>query len=808
MSDKISLALSVGVLILLIFIYSIPIGSLPPMGSFFHPIVGFWANAETVKVRGELNLTLVGLKEPVEVLFDERGVPHIFAQNDHDLYFTQGYITARDRLFQMEMQIRAAGGTLSEWMGSRTVAYDTHQRRLGMMVGSERAMEGITENEAVYNAIHAYSNGVNAYISALDYQDYPIEYKILNVKPKEWEPMNSALLLKYMTQMLAGRSDAIRTSNAIAHFGQEFVDRFLSTPATLIDPIIPPGTEWPFEAMIPEKPSELFQPSFTSEIELWKPDPHNGSNNWVVTGEKTAGGYPILANDMHLNMTVPAIWYEVQLRTPDSNVYGVSLQGTPTVIVGFNEHIAWGSTNTGADVMDWVEITFRDDEKTHYLFDGEWLPVEERIETIHVKGMDPVEERILFTHHGPVYTTVDGDSDATEYRRNLALRWIAHEPSNELLTFYKLNRAKNHDDFRAAFETYQAPAQNMNFADISGDIAMQTGGLFPVKWQYQGRAVGDGSDPRYDWNSYVPYDQNPFSLNPERGFLSAANQDPADQTYPYYLGDEFAPYERGRRINDLLGEMNGITVEDFRVMLMDNFSYHAYNILPVMLERIDRSDLNETEIHWLTQLESWNYENRGDLIEPSIFYRWGVELSRAIWDNKYDTDYPMRRPYRDRTAELITNEQDSPLFNNIATEQIETLDDLIFSSYKTVMETLQNSVEDVEEFWKWGVVNNTNLGHVGQIPGMGVRNIFTDGGAESINAIRGSHGPSFRMIVELDPEGVRGYGVYPGGQSGNPGSKTYTEFIETWRTGELFELLFLREIPENRDAFPLTIRIK
>lgn len=243
-------------------------------------------------------------------------------------------------------------------------------------------------------------------------------------------------------------------------------------------------------------------------------------------------------------------------------------------------------------------------------------------------------------------------------------------------------------------------------------------------------------------------------------------------------------------------------------MLMDNFSYHAYNILPVMLERIDRSDLNETEIHWLTQLESWNYENRGDLIEPSIFYRWGVELSRAIWDNKYDTDYPMRRPYRDRTAELITNEQDSPLFNNIATEQIETLDDLIFSSYKTVMETLQNSVEDVEEFWKWGVVNNTNLGHVGQIPGMGVRNIFTDGGAESINAIRGSHGPSFRMIVELDPEGVRGYGVYPGGQSGNPGSKTYTEFIETWRTGELFELLFLREIPENRDAFPLTIRIK
>ena len=808
MSSKISLVLSVGVLILLFFLYSTPVGSLPPIGSFFHPIEGFWANAETVKIRGELNLTIDGLNEPVEVFFDERGVPHIFAQNDHDLYFTQGYITARDRLFQMEMQIRAAGGTLSEWMGNRTLEYDLHQRRLGMMYGSERAMEGIEESEAVYNAILAYSDGVNAYISTLTYQNYPVEYKILNVKPKEWEPMNSALLLKYMTQMLAGRSDAIRTSNTLAHFGEEFVDQFLSTPAALLDPIIPPGTEWPFEAIIPEKPTELFLPTFTSDFDLWKPDPHNGSNNWVVSGEKTAGGYPILSNDMHLNMTVPAIWYEIQLRSPDSNVYGVSLQGTPTVIVGFNEQIAWGSTNTGADVMDWLEITFRDDERTHYLHDGEWLPVEERIETIHVKGMDSVEERILFTHHGPVYTTIERDSEVPEYRRNLALRWIAHEPSNELLTFYKLNRAQNYDDFREAFETYQAPAQNMNFADISGDIAMQTGGLFPVKWQYQGRAVGDGTDSRYDWNSYIPYDENPFSLNPERGFLSAANQDPVDQTYPYYLGDEFAPYERGRRINDLLRDMEDITVEDFRIMLMDNFSYHAYRILPVMLQRIDRNNLSEAEIQWLTLLGDWNFENLGNLIEPSIFYRWGVELSRAIWDNKYDTNYPMRRPYRDRTAALITNDPDSPLFNDITTDQIETLDDLVLTSFKTVIEPLIGNGDHDLEKWKWGVVNNTNLNHVGQIPGMGIQHIFTDGGAESINAIRGSHGPSWRMIVELDPEGVRGYGVYPGGQSGNPGSKTYDEFIETWRTGELYELIFLRDIPENRESFPLTIHFK
>lgn len=793
---------------MLIFGYSQSIGPLPPVGSFFHPNQGFWANAETRQRTGEINLQMDGLIEPVDIFFDERGVPHIFAQNDHDLYFAQGYITAKDRLFQMEIQIRAAGGTLSEWMGSRTIEYDRNQRRLGMIYGAERAMEGITANSDIFNAINAYSEGVNAYISNLDYESYPIEYKILNVAPSDWEPVNSALLLKYMTQILSARSDDIRTSNAIVHFGEEFVDRYLSRSASLIDPIIPPETEWEFETDIPEKPNELYQPSFTSEIEMWQPDPHNGSNNWVVSGEKTAGGYPILSNDMHLNMTAPAIWYEVQLRTPDSNVYGVSLQGTPTVIVGFNEHIAWGSTNTGTDVMDWFEIKFRDDEKTQYLYDGEWLSVEERFETIHVKGMDSITERILFTHHGPIYTTEERETSLPEYRKNLALRWIAHVPSNELLTFFKLNRAKNYDDFRVAFETYQAPAQNMNFADINGDIAIQTGGLFPVKWQYQGRTVGDGSDSRYDWDDYVPYDQNPFSLNPDRGYLSAANQDPVDQAYPYYLGDDFAPYERGRRINDLLSEMNNITVEDLRLMFMDSFSYHAYTLLPVLLERIDRNELNTTEIRLLSQLEGWEYENHGDLIEPSIFHTWWIELNRAIWDNKYGTDYPMRRPSRDRTVELILNEPHSQLFNSREDEQIETLDDLILYSYKESIKSLHNRAGEVGDSWKWGYINNTNLNHVGQIPGMGVKDIFTNGGAESINAIRGGHGPSWRMIVELDPDGVRGYGVYPGGQSGNPGSKTYTEFIETWRNGELYELLFLRSKPESRDPFPLTIRME
>jgi len=753
-------------------------------------------------------MDLIGLNEPVEVFFDERGVPHIFALNDEDLYFAQGYITARDRLFQMELQIRAAGGRLAEWLGPDLVGYDRGQRRLGMMYGAEKSMEGIMEDDTIRVVVESYAKGVNAYINTLRYETYPLEYKLLNVSPAKWEPINTALLLKYMTQMLAGRSDDVRTSNTAAYLGEEFVDRFLSVRPDLMDPIVPSETQWDFNVEIPKKPNPLYRPAYTQEIEHWKPDPLNGSNNWVVDGSKTAGGYPILSNDMHLNMSLPSIWYEVQLWTPDSNTYGVSLQGTPTVIVGFNEHIAWGSTNTGADVMDWYDITFRDDEREEYLHDGEWLPVTKRMEVIDVKGSESITDTLIFTHHGPVHETESETSVSEVIQQDHALRWIGHDESNELLTFYKLNRAKGYDDFRDAFRTYKAPAQNMNFADIDGDIAIQTGGALPIKWEFQGRTVSDGADSRYDWGGFIPYEQNPYSLNPERGFLSAANQFPTAENYPYYLGDGFAPYERGRRINDLLSDMKDITVADFQEMLMDNFSYHAYKLLPVLLEGIDNSKLNETQQSLIDDLQSWNYKNDGDAIEPSVFRAWWRELSYSIWHNKYDVNFPMRRPDRDVTVDLVLNEPDSEWFNNVYTSKTETLSDLILPSFIAAVENLESRYGEPGEQWKWGFVGNTNLDHTSQIPGLGIRNVFTSGGAESINAIRGSHGPSWRMIVELDPDGVRGYGVYPGGQSGNPGSKTYDEFVESWRTGELYELLFLTEKPDDKEGFPLVIRIE
>ena len=793
---------------LLIYVLSVPLGSLPPIGAFFHPSMGFWANAETIGVTGEVTFPASSTVEPVEVFYDDRGVPHIFAENDSDLYFAQGYVSARDRLFQMELQIRAAGGTLSEWLGERTVEYDRNQRRLGMMYGAEQALALINENDTVRTVIESFADGVNAYVNSLTYETYPLEYKVLNAEPAEWKPLNTALLLKYMTQMLAGRSDDFRNSNTIAHFGEEFVNTYLSNRGNFMDPIIPDSKQWLFDPIQVSQPNTLYEPSYVGSIERWEPDPHNGSNNWVVDSSKTAGGYPILSNDMHLNMSLPSIWYEMQLHAPGVNVYGVMLQGAPAIIVGFNEHIAWGLTNNAADVMDWYDITFRTDEKQEYMHEGEWLPVTERVETINIKGEPAVTDTILYTHHGPVYESEQVTAASEVIQQNHALRWIAHYPSNELLTFYKLNRGNSYSDFKESFSTYQAPSQNINFASVDGDIALQTVGRFPVKWQYQGRSVSNGADSLYDWDEFVPYEQNPHAVNPDRGFLSAANQFPTSPDYPYYLGESFAPFERGRRINDLLREMDNITASDFEEMLMDNFSYHAYRLLPALLEAIPADSLGADDRDYLSRLSTWDYHNRADAVEPTIFYYWWQELYDAIWNDNYDTVYPMRQPRRDITVDMIVNNPESVWIDNIKTEEVETLNDLALDTYLDAIDYLEGEYGRLTADWQWGTVRNTTLGHVAQIPGMGSDDLFTGGGAESINAIRGSHGPSWRMVVELDPEGVRGYGVYPGGQSGNPGSKSYDEFIETWRTVELYEIKFLREKPAASEDFPLMIRFE
>jgi len=768
-------------------------GSIPPLGKFFDPQAGFWANAVTADNQDD-ELQLAGLKDKVSIYYDERQVPHIFAQNDHDLYYAQGYVTAKDRLFQMEMQVFDAAGRLAEKVGEQALERDRSTRKLGMTYGADQAYEVLKKDEVSWAAVQAYSKGVNAYLAELSVEDYPIEYKVLDFAPEVWTEKNTVYLLKNMTRTLAGGNNDIRTSNTLQYFGEDFIETFFTTKPALNDPIIPASKKWDFERVPVNQPDSLYVPSDIRGVDDFERPEGVGSNNWAVAGSKTKSGYPILSNDPHLSLTYPSIWYEVQLHSPTVNVRGVSLQGAPGVVIGFNEKVAWGVTNVGSDVMDWYEITFKDKTMSEYWYDGAWQPTSQRIEEIKVRGEETILDTLIYTHHGPVWELNSAtDEEKTKY---FALRWIAHEGSSDIRTFYGLNRAEDYDDYVEALSHYVAPAQNFVFASSEGDIALWVNGKFPNKWKHQGRTVSDGSDPRYDWQGWIPFEHNPHVKNPERGFVSSANQESAAEDYPYYLDDEFAPFERGRRINDRLREMEDITMQDMMELQMDNFSYHASTILPELINWVDSSELSEDEQEFLQQLSEWNFFNNADLIEPFLFRQWWRQFYNAIFNDEYGSvELAMRRPSRDRVIELIKENPEMAFIDDITTDKKESIQELATASFKKAIANIYSSLgEEVTDRWKWGYQMNNDIEHISYIPGFGDQNVISGGSSESVNATRDGFGPSWRMVIELGPE-VRGYGVYPGGPSGNPGSPYYDNMLEAWRTGKHFELILHKEAP-------------
>src|SRR5699024_9552800 len=441
-----------------------------------------------------------------------------------------------------------------------------------------------------------------------------------------------------------------------------------------------------------------------------------------------------------------------------------------------------------------------------YWYDDHWQTTEKRIEKIRVKGQATVVDTVTYTHHGPVTQTAGEKPMRTGIPVGHAMRWVAHEKSNELRYFLKINKAENFGDYRRALSNFQSPAQNWVFAD-SADIALTVAGKYPLKWEEQGRFISDGSNPLYDWQGWIPYEQIPFIKNPERGFVSSANQDPTDPSYPYYLDDDFAPYERGRRINDRLAAMDDITPKDMQQLQMDNFSYHAKTILPLMLNHLRADSLSKTGRKALDELKSWDLNNRGDKIAPSLFAYWWDAFDDSIWEDEYaSTDLPLEWPARDQTVQLLKNDSTLQWIDNIDTPKKETLEDLASLSFQQALQDLEKEFGAYGDNWKWGYVNNTNISHVGQIPGLGRPDVFIDGAGESINAGRGSHGPSWRMVVQLGPE-VKARGIYPGGQSGNPGSPHYDNMIDDWAEGELYPLWFMRQSPADSDSLSYAITL-
>ncbi|HKG07620.1 MAG TPA: penicillin acylase family protein [Pedobacter sp.] len=781
--------------ILLTYALNTKFGDTPPLLKFLDPFTGFWQNAENNRVKASKKVALKGARQSIDIVFDDRMIPHIFAKNDYDAYYAQGYVTAKHRLWQMDFQTRFAAGRLSEVVGKKAIELDRYQRRMGMVYGAEKSLKGLMADPQSKEMILAYTAGINDYIHSLSTAKLPLEYKLLDFKPEDWTPIKCALLLKQMSAVLAMGSDEFYMTNIRNKFGTDVIKDLFPDYPFKEDPIIPSGTKWDFTPLpVPEAPVLKAETIAQHKIRTKQKEEGIGSNNWALSGSKTVSGFPILANDPHLNLSLPSIWYQIQLHAPGLNAYGVSLPGAPGIIIGFNQHIAWGVTNVAADVLDFYQVKFKDSTHRSYWYDNQWKNTSVRLEKIGIRGMAAEIDTVFYTHHGPVVylQKPKNFSRSNNVPTGSALRWIAHETSNELKTFYLLNRGKNYADYRRALSFYTAPAQNFVFASADNDIAITANGKFPLKWKDQGKFLLDGADPENDWRGWIPADQNPTVKNPPRGFVSSANQSSTDPSYPYYINWEFSPYERGKRINDRLTVMTNATADSIRKMQTDNYSIHAQNILPAVLDLVDQGALNATQKEGLALLSKWNKYYNANSVAASIFDLWTKRLQFDIWDDEFTVaDIPMRYPSRDRTVQLILEEPDSRWIDNVKTGTKETLSDLVNESFKFACDSMEKRFGPIGKDWEWANVKHTNIPHLAKIPGFGSKNLMIGGGKMTINALSESNGPSWRMVVELG-KSPKGHGVFPGGQSGNPGSRFYDNMIDTWAKGELYDLFFMQ----------------
>ncbi|WP_019989529.1 penicillin acylase family protein [Rudanella lutea] len=796
-----------------------PWGPAPAFGPFLSPFTGFWQNAERASITEfDQEVEVEGTAQPVTVRYDEYGVPHIFAQNDADAYFAQGYVTARDRLWQMEFQTHAAAGRLTEIVGERALELDRFNRRMGMGFGAERAVKMMLEDPTSRAVVEAYTAGINAYIAGLKPANYPIEYKMLGYAPEPWTPIKCAYLLKLMTSTLAMGADDLRMTNILRKYGPDVVADLFPDYPTLESPIIPEGTKWDFKPLpVPATPTDaamqrqlLTLTARSFEAGLVQNNPAIGSNNWAVGGQKSATGYPILANDPHLTLSLPSIWYQVQLVTPTMNVCGVSLPGSPGVIIGFNQKVAWGVTNVGADVLDFYTIKFKDATQSAYWHDNQWKPTTMRIERYKVKGKPDVLDTVRYTHHGPVVYATGEKALRPNIPTGHAARWIAHEAANDLRCFYLLNRANNYDDYRKALMYYAAPAQNFVFASVDKDIAISPNGKYPLKWKNQGKLVLDGSNPAHDWQGWIPADQNPLVKNPPRNFVSSANQFSTDRTYPYYLNWQFAPAERGRRINERLTAMTNATADSLRMLQNDNLNLRASDALPTLLPLVQTQSLQGDARLAYETVSKWSRRNDPDEIGPSIFTLWTEKLLETIWKDELDggDTLPMRYPSFDRTLLMLQREPTARWFDNTATPTRETINDVVTASFKAACDSLTRAHGPLSPAWAWAKHKSTDVRHL--LPGVdafSAMDVLNGGGGTVVNATTARTGPSWRMVVALGPK-PKGYGVYPGGQSGNPGSPAYQNLIETWREGKLNELVYLQTATEQHPKVKQTLTLK
>ncbi len=743
---------------------------------------------------GELRLP--GLHSQVTVIRDPRGIPHIYARDSHDLFMAQGYVQAQDRFWQMEFWRRIGTGRLSEIFGKSSLDQDRFLRTVGVKRSAELSWQMLdAETQA---ALQAYADGVNAYIEQ-NIDRLPLEFRVLGLtgvhfKPEPWTPINTLTWTTMMSYDLGGnyRSELTR-AQLLARYGEQWMRELTAYPYASDRPLILPDfVSWDQIdfASVMQAPESLVLGSGEGI----------GSNNWVVSGSKTDTGLPLLANDPHLSIQMPSIWYENGLHcvqiTADCpyNVVGFSFASSPGVVIGHNDAIAWGVTNAYPDVQDLYVEKINPQNPNQYEVDGKWLDMEIIQDEIKVAGQDePLPLTIRRTIHGPIINDVayGTESDWAYGWQPLALRWTALEGNRVPQAILMLDRAQNWQEFRSALHYWDAPSQNFVYADVEGNIGYQMPGRVPVRAHSDGLLPVPGWDSTYAWRSYVPFEALPMAFNPPQGFIVTANNRVVAADYPYLGRHEGAPGFRAQRITEMLASKNVLTVADMRMIQGDNANLLARDLVPLLQNvPLDRPAVAAAR----DLLLSWDYQEDMDSAAALFFEAFWYELPDKLFADELGD---MARRDRELVRELA-RDPNSHWWDNIHTLDVETRDQIFAQALNDAYDLVVKMQGKDMRKWRWGAVHtatfrNQTLG----MSGIGlVERIFnrgpyeTAGGAAIVNATSWTTDPdhlfqvralpSMRMIVDL-ADLNRSLTTNTTGQSGHPYHPHYADQIDQWR---------------------------
>ena len=746
-----------------------------------------------------------GLDAPVEIVRDAHAIPHIYAQSPRDGAFAMGYVHAQDRLWQLEMQRRIGQARLAEVVGEPAIEPDKFLRTLGIYRVAERNFEMLTpEAQAIYEA---YAKGVNAYLETHS-ELLPLEFQLLGHEPEPWRPADSLVWLKIMAWDLGDNfsDELLRARLASTLDRAQLQDLWAQHPD---DPPVGPHAEAPafdgsgidFAAL--DAVAERAMPALRAS--------GLGSNAWVVSGAHTESGKPLLANDPHLRLEVPSVWYLAHISTPDFEIVGSTLPGLPFPLLGRTRNLAWGFTNTGSDVQDLFIERIDPDDPARYLAPEGSLPFEVRTETIGVSGGDPITLEVRETRHGPVVSDLLEESEEfLEASHVLAFSWTALADDDvSAQALVHAAGAGGWEEFVEALSDLAVPQQTIVFADADGTIGYVAPGRVPIRASGQGHLPAPGWTGTHDWVDRVPFEALPGDYDPASGRIVSGNNRMVSDDYPYYLTDDWTPPYRAQRIDALLDARPKHDVASFSAIQQDQVSLAAARLVPVLLKLAEPA--NDTGRTALAMLGAWDHTMGRGSTEALIYMAWARELMHVLFADELGDVFEDYWKIRTEVIHRALGERPE-WCDNETTSQQETCAEAVSRALKISLEYLAVTYGHDMDDWRWGEAHAVRMKSriLGEVPAVGSWfeiNMPSGGEKETIKAggfdvadaerpFAQNHGAGYRAVYDLgNPE--RSVFVISTGQSGNPLSSHYEDYAEPWRDGQYLPMLTKRAAVEE-----------